>query len=67
MKKPKQKYDPAVLMPVIRASICTGEKTAGFKELATGRFREVMLITGPRDLDAFRREYGIEGEIKTEY
>ncbi len=67
MKKLKQKYDPAVLKPVIRASICTGEKTAGFKELATGRFREVMLITGPRDLDAFRREYGIEGEINTDY
>ena len=67
MKKPKQKYDATVLIPVIRSSICTGEKTAGSKELATGRFREVMLITCPRDLDAFRREYDIEGEIKTEY
>ena len=65
--KQKQQYDPNTLLPVIRASICTGEKTAGFTELQTGRFREVMLIRTPKDLDEFREKYGITGEIKTVY
>ncbi len=60
-------YDPAVLTPVIRASICTGEQTAGFKEIETGRFREVMLIRDDDDLQEFRKKFGIEGEIKTIY
>lgn len=60
-------YDTSLLVPVIRASVCTGEKTAGFREIATGRFREVMLIQSQADLDAFRKQYGIEGEIETIY
>lgn len=66
-KKEKASYDPAQLRPVIRASICTGEKAAGFLEIATGRFREVMLIRSDADLARFRREYGIRGEIETQY
>ena len=64
---PRKTYDPAALTPVIRSSICTGEKTAGFQETATGKFREVLLIRSPEDLEEFRRMYGIEGEIKTIY
>ena len=61
-------YDPARIRPVIRVSICTGEKTAGFRELQTGRFIEVMLLRTPRDLEEFRRLYRIpEGPIPTEY
>ena len=60
-------WDPAVVIPVIRASICTGEKVAGFQETAGGRFHEVMLIRSDKDLAEFRRKYGIEGEIKTVY
>ena len=60
-------YDPEVLTPVIRASICTGEQTAGFKENETGRFREVMLIQDDADLQEFREKFGIQGEIKTIY
>ena len=56
---PREAYDPEQLTPVIRSSICTGEKTAGFRENATGRFREVMLIASPGDLAAFRDRYGI--------
>ena len=67
-KKEKQgTYDAAALTPVIRSSICTGEKTAGFREKDTGRFREVMLIRTGEDLEAFRRQYGITGEIETIY
>lgn len=64
---PHEAYDPEQLTPVIRSSICTGEKTAGFREKATGRFREVMLISSPADLAAFRERYGITGEIETIY
>ncbi len=60
-------YDPAELTPVIRSSICTGEKTAGFLENSTGKFREVTLIRDDRDLEKFRKQYGIEGPVKTIY
>lgn len=60
-------YDTARLKPAIRSSICTGEKVAGFVDLETKRFREVQLIRGAADLEAFRRQYGIQGEIETIY
>ena len=60
-------YDPAAVRPVIRSSICTGEKSAGFQDLKTGRFIEVSLIRGQEDLEAFRNAYGIEGDIPTVY
>ena len=34
-----QRYDPEIAEPVIRSSICTGEKTAGFRDRKTGVFR----------------------------
>ncbi len=66
-KAPEEGYDRALLEPVMRSSICTGEKVAGFREKDTGRFREVSLIRSPADLEAFKRRYGIEGEIPTIY
>lgn len=67
-KKPvTETYDREALTPVIRSSICTGEKVAGFQETAGGKFREVMLIRNAADLEEFRKRYGIEGEIKTIY
>ena len=66
-KQKQPQYDAGRQQPAIRSSICTGEKTAGLIDLETGRFLEVMLIRTPQDLDAFRRQYGIEGEIKTIY
>ena len=54
--------------PVIRSSICTGEKVACMRDRHTGRLQEVMLIRGPDDLDAFCRQFGLEREkIKTVY
>ena len=64
---PAGAYDHALFRPAIRSSICTGEKVAGFKELSTGRFREVMLLRDERDLAEFRQTYGIEGPIDTVY
>ena len=66
-KKAVNTYDPAVKEPVIRASICTGEKTAGFRYIQGGKFEEVMLIRNAADLEEFRSKYGITGEIKTIY
>lgn len=60
-------YDAEKLTPAIRSSICTGEKAAGFREKETGKFREVMLIRDEGDLESFRREYGIKGEIEVFY
>ena len=60
-------YDTEKLIPVIRSSICTGEKAAGFREKDTGKFREIMLIRNEADLEDFRRQYGIAGEIETIY
>ena len=50
-------------IPCIRVSICTGEETAGFRDKDTGRFKEVMLIQSEEDLEAFRKEYGIEETV----
>ena len=67
-KKHTQKsYDPDIKKPVIRASICNGEQVAGFLNLQTGAFEEIMLIRDEEDLDLFRKEYGIMGEIEKRY
>ena len=61
-------FDPAAFEPVIRASICTGEKVACMRERATGKLHELMLIRTDEDLALFRRRYEIgDGEIRTVY
>lgn len=61
-------YDKAGKIPVIRSSICTGEQVAGFKDLATGKFQELMLIRDQRDLQDFLRRYQVEEpEIRREW
>ena len=59
-------YDPETQYAVIRSSICTGEKVAGFKDKKDGRFTEVMLIRSPEDLREFRETYNLD-KVKTEY
>ena len=66
-KLEKKTYDKLRKKPVIKASICTGEQVAGFKDLSTGALEEVMLIKGPEDLALFREMYGIAGEIEKIY
>lgn len=67
MKRRKKFYDKGKMKPVLHCSICNGEQIAGFQEFATGKFQEVMLIRDSRDLERFREEYGIEGEIEKIY
>lgn len=65
MFRKKQKtnsYDKENLRPVIRASICNGEQVAGFKDINTGKFTEVMLIRDHKDLYEFKEMYGIRDE-----
>ena len=38
-----------------------------FKNIHTGKIEEVMLIKNRADLDAFKKMYGIDGEIEKEY
>lgn len=66
-KKHKQAstYDATKVRPVIRASICTGEQVAGFKDLQTGRFSEIMLIQDASDLKKFCTRYGVEQSVIT--
>ena len=67
-KKPaRQTYDKENQKPVIKASICNGEQVAGFKDIHTGKFEEVMLIKSSADLDTFKSMYGIDENIEKEY
>ena len=59
-------FDPEKQYAVIRSSICTGEKVAGFKNRDDAHFTEVMVIRTPDDLKRFKQIYKVE-EIKTEY
>ena len=67
-KKHKQQiiYDKTGKQPVLKCSICNGEQVAGFKDLATGKFEEIMLIKSEKDLDEFKALYDVE-EITKEY
>ncbi len=60
------KYDPETMYAVIRSSICTGEKVAGFKNRKDGHFTEVMLIRTPEDEKHFREIYELES-VRVEY
>ena len=62
----RKTYDKENLVPVIRSSICNGEQVAGFKNIHTGAFADVMLIRGEKDLKEFMDAYGIE-QIGKEY
>ena len=55
------------MKPVIRASICTGEEVAGFKDIRTGKTEEIMLIRSSEDLEKFKEIYEITEEIAKEY
>lgn len=58
-------FDRARHKPVIRASICTGEQVAGFKDRHTGRFTEIMLIRNNDDMEKFLIKFGLTREELT--
>jgi len=59
-------FDPSCEDAVIRSSICTGEKVAGFKNRNDGHFTEVMIIRSLEDEEFFKEKYGID-EVRVEY
>lgn len=66
-KTQKKTYDRSNQKPVIKASICNGEQVAGFRDIHTGKFEEIMLIRRAEDLETFKITYGIDEEITKEY
>ncbi len=64
--KEKIDYDRDTQRPVLRCSICNGEKVAGFKDIKSGSFQEVMYIRSDADLKTFMEACGIS-EIVKEY
>lgn len=66
-KSEKRTYDKDNQRPVIKASICNGEQVAGFQDIHTGAFEEVMLIKSNEDMKEFVSLYGIEGKIEKIY
>lgn len=55
-------------IPIIRSSICTGEKVAGFKNEESGQFTEVMLIRTEADYQEFLHAYRVnEADIRREW
>ncbi len=60
------KFDPETQYAVIRSSICTGEKVAGFKNKKDGHFTEVMVIRTSEDERRFKAIYGLDS-VRTEY
>ncbi len=61
-----QTYDPAKQLPILKCSICNGEQVAGFKDLETGKFEEVMCIKNDADLRAFQEMYSVS-QLTKEY
>ncbi|MBQ1172196.1 MAG: aspartate dehydrogenase [Lachnospiraceae bacterium] len=59
-------FDPQKQYAVIRSSICTGEKVAGFKNIEDGHFTEVMLIRTEKEEQRFKKIYNLEN-VKKEY
>jgi hypothetical protein len=65
-QEPAIQFDPETQYAVIRSSICTGEKVAGFKNKVDGHFTELMLIRSPADEKLFKESYGVDS-IRVEY
>lgn len=62
-KKRETAFDRENQKPVIRSSICTGEQVAGFKDVNTGRFTEIMVIRNEKELSEFLKKYNL---VKTD-
>ena len=67
-KRPeKLTYDKENKKPVIRASICNGEMVAGFQDIHTGAFEEVMLVRSDAEITDFMHRYGITEKVEKIY
>ena len=61
-------FDRINQIPVLRCSICTGERVACFRDRQTGHGEEVMYIREDSDLREFLEHYGLsEQDLKKEW
>lgn len=67
MKKEHNDFDREQVKPVIRCSICNGEQVAGFQNLRTKKFEEVMILRDQQDLQDFMEKYSITEKIEKIY
>lgn len=58
-KEQKEGYDRNKIKPVIRSRGRDDEQAAGFVDLKTGEFTEVMRIRDSKDMDEFLTKYDI--------
>ena len=65
-KEEHKTYDAVTHIPILKCSICTGEKVAGFKDKRTGKFEDIMLIKSDEDLKRFQKMYHVK-DIQKEY
>ena len=65
-KLPEVNFDPTTQKAVIRSSICTGEKTVGFKDIKTGKYIDVMFVRNELDIEKFKKAYGID-KVEVDY
>ena len=63
----KKTYDIKNQKPVLKCSICNGEQVAGFINIHTNVFEDLMLIKSQEDLKMFKEQYGITEEIEKIY
>lgn len=59
-KMQKAMYDKENQVPIMKCSICNGERVVGFKDIHTGKFEEIMFIRNDSDLAEFMMKYGVE-------
>ena len=60
-------YDKENWKPVLKCSICNGERVAGFRNHHTGEFKEECMIRGEKELQEFKEKYGIVDEVEKIY
>lgn len=65
-KKKPIVFDRENQRAILKCSICTGEQVAGFKDIHTGKFQEVMLIRNNRELEEFMKMYDLD-KVPKEY
>ena len=53
-------YPPERFEPVIRSSICIGERTACMRDRETGRIHDLFLLRTPQELAQFAKDCGTE-------
>lgn len=56
------RYDAEKEYPVVKTSICTGERVVGFQDRVTRQFRDHSLIRSDAELLDFCRRCGVKPE-----